>query len=126
MPSRPRPSLPLHRAFWLVLLLFGAVWQPALMAASEVHEAAHLFATGHEHDALHPEAGIPGDEAVDADGLGWELLMHAGHCCGHPSAMPGADLSVDVPVRACPPPLRRERDEIESGPSELLRPPIQA
>ncbi len=126
MSSRLPSFKPLQRAFWLALLLFGAIWQPTLMAASEVHETAHLFATGHAHDAQHPEAGIPGDEVVEADGMGWERLMHAGHCCGHPNAMLAVDLPVQAVLWHCPPPLRRECAATETEPSEVLRPPILA
>lgn len=124
MSSRFRPSTPLRRAFWLALLLFGVIWQPALMMASEVHETAHLFATGHAHDAQHPEAGVPGDEAVDAGGMGWERLMHAGHCCGHSSAMPIPMLAIEVLAPLSPLLPDPEYTVPDTAPSQLLRPPI--
>ncbi len=123
MPLRSRPSQWFARAFWCVLLLLGVVFQPALMVASEVHASAHLFATGHSHDAEHAEAGIPPDETIAADGLIWENLMHIGHCCGHSTAMPVAMFVLDALVPASPPQPHRAAGAREAMPSQLFRPP---
>jgi hypothetical protein len=84
---RNRPTL--SRFAWIGVLLLAAVFKPAIVMASELHEAVHWIEVGHAHDADVDGPGIPLDErdqgqAPDADGRGesWHVLMHQGHCCG--------------------------------------------
>lgn len=113
------------RALWVSLLLLALVWQPALMAASAVHESEHLIQTGHTLDAEHGDHGIPADETAAPNGSeAWHALMHMGHCCGHPSAMLPDSLQLAfVPDTVSPPP------GIAAGIASIplpqpLRPPI--
>ena len=120
-----------HRSFrsnalWVLALLLTCVWQPALMAASEVHEASHFAIAGHAHDEVHEEAGIPADEPLQADASGFHGLMHLGHCCSQPPAAVFAAVTLHLelpPPPALPePPARRARVHF----AEVLRPPIVA
>jgi len=87
-PVHRRLSKPV-RAVGVALLMLALIWQPALLAASEVHETAHLLQMGHAHDADDEGPGIPEDEpTAHDDGAFWHGLMHLGHCCGHVSALP--------------------------------------
>jgi hypothetical protein len=113
-------------AVWLLALLLTAVWQPALMAASEVHEVSHLAIAGHAHEDAHDEPGIPSDEQPQGDLGGFHGLMHLGHCCGQPPAalfeMQPLRLAVRLPL-ALPEPARPSS---RAPLAEVLRPPIVA
>lgn len=115
------------RVLWAALLLLAFVWQPALLAASEVHASEHLVQTGHAHDADHEGPGIPADELAGPDeGDIWHGLMHLGHCCGQLSAIP-AD---GVPVPAILRPLSASMSPATALASltlpQPLRPPIHS
>lgn len=74
------------RPLW-VLLLMAFVWQPALLAASEVHAFAHQAETGHAHDVDH-HTHIAADEHASTDGDLWHSLLHMDQCCAHVPVMP--------------------------------------
>lgn len=115
------------RAFWVAFLMLTLTWQPALLAASEVHETAHLIQTGHAHDGVHEGPGIPEDEPTSPDdGAFWHGLMHLGHCCGQVSALPSDGMPahpVLVPASAPVSPSLAIQSLTLPHP---LRPPIRA
>lgn len=126
MKCPPRHHRNPAHTLWVSLLAFVLVWQPALLAAVEVHEAEHAFDSGHAHDA-----GLAGtDHHFDAPapvnaGEPWHGLMHGlmdmGHCCGQASALlsptivvaaqlssdaAADDASLTIPHLILPSPLR--------------------
>lgn len=113
------------RALWVALLLLAAVWQPALMAASQVHESGHLLTAGHAHDT-HEETGVPADEPGSPAGDAWHLLMHLGHCCSHPTAALFDAPTFAAAVAVSPPPPGRSRTALDAALPQPLRPPIVA
>lgn len=123
--------LPL-RLLWLSALLLACVFQPALMLAGEAHEAAHALAAGGAHSDAHAEhaehAHPAGPDAApsfsEADG-GWGALLHAAHCCAHPSAMPLAMPEMPAPAVAAGPRPARAPAPASIGSAPLLRPPIR-
>jgi hypothetical protein len=119
------------RMFWIAALLIAFVWGPALLAASEAHESGHLIQAAvtqanvievlsnpavHTDDAHDTSSQDPADP--------WHGLMHLGHCCAFPHALP----SLGLPM------LERADRMIHFGappalphsvvPGRLLRPPI--
>lgn len=113
------------RVLWIALLLLALVWQPGLVAASEVHESEHLLQTGHALDAEHGEIGIPADEPAAPDGADpWHALMHLGHCCSYPSAMLPDTLQVSSGPDIASPPIGGTFDATSASLPQPLRPPI--
>jgi hypothetical protein len=120
------------RLLWLAALLLACVWQPVLKAAGEAHEALHALGVGAPHADPHSTHAQPqGADAVGLQGFaptdsGWDALLHAAHCCAHPSAMPLAMLEASRPVPGGGPlpVLARAPDTHDELP--LLRPPIRA
>ena len=110
---------------WIALLLLALVWQPGLVAASEVHESEHLLQTGHALDAEHGDHGIPADEPVAPDGADpWHTLMHLNHCCGHSSAMPHDMPQLAIAPDIASPPAGATFDATSASLPQPLRPPI--
>jgi hypothetical protein len=146
MLSYLRPHSLRLRAVWIALVLLALVWQPAVLAASAAHEAAHVWAADplHAAGAVHLDAHVDhshadyshGDEShgedshgdplsLDAGGDPWHQLLHQDHCCGAPSLLAGFDLSRRAAVLAeSPPPLPVLKAK---GPPQAqpLRPPIR-
>ncbi|MCI1710152.1 MAG: hypothetical protein LKM32_06630 [Chiayiivirga sp.] len=114
------------RTCWLALLLLAVVWQPSLLAASQVHASEHLIQTGHAHDADHDGPGIPADEQVTpGNDTFWHGLMHLAHCCGQVSALPAAPLLVTAASHDALAPEGPRGVLATHAPPQPLRPPIR-
>lgn len=120
------------RLLWLAALLLACVWQPALKAAGEVHEAIHLLTAGVSHsdghaEHLEPLSGDPGtaSKAVAQTDSGWDALLHAAHCCAHPAAVPLAIAEAPRPIAAVGPRPALTQAPASIGEPPLLRPPIR-
>lgn len=123
MLPRLRHRFALLRLLCLALVLC-VLAQPVLVAASEVHEAAHLLQTGHDLGETHGNhGGIPADESPDARDA-WHVLMHAAHCCGTPSALPQHGVMLHAGVLRVAPPRELDASVDPHRPARLLRPPI--
>lgn len=111
-------------------ILFGILiacflWQPILLAAAEVHEGRHALATGHAHDASHPDSGIPPDEPEGSGGA-LHALLHMGHCCTFPVALVAATVFAAVPTPVSHPATAPGAEPPSDIPATLWRPPISA
>lgn len=115
------------RAFWVGLLLLTFLWQPTLLAASEVHEAEHAIQTGHDHHAEADGLGIPADEpSSPEDASLWHGLLHLGHCCAYPQAVPNDGMSALTVLRPASAPFAAAQALPSLTLPRPLRPPIQA
>lgn len=126
MKPRLRRCDPALRNLWIALLLLVVGFNPALVAASEVHESAHLLQLSHSH-SLDADEHSPNlaDEPDPTEGSGqWHALMHLGHCCGHPTALVPMALAVAALPRATPPGIAGSVTWPSVGRTRLLRPPI--
>lgn len=113
------------RAFCSVLLLLCLVVAPALVAASETHESAHVVLSGHAHDGAAHDGGMLDDEPSTPVGQGdWHLLLHSGHCCGHGTIFLPVPIALAT-LQPAPPPAAsvaaRWPSTVQRRP---LRPPI--
>jgi hypothetical protein len=126
MLTRLRKRCMAYRALWVALLMLALVWQPALLAASEVHESEHLIQTGHAHDADHEGPGIPADElSLPGDDGIWHSLMHLGHCCAQVSALPSGGAPMPLMLRPASTPDSPSLAIQSLTLPRPLRPPIQ-
>ena len=123
---RPRCLL-LLRLPALALLLLAVLANPVLASLGDLHELGsrgeHLHAVSEHGDAASGHEHADG-EAGEGDLL--HALMHASHCCGHPTALtswPMPSLAF-VPADAPVPPVSRPPPAVV--PDSTLRPPIAA
>ncbi|SOD52009.1 hypothetical protein [Pseudoxanthomonas wuyuanensis] len=115
----------------LALLVLAVLINPVLAAVGDLHEtgsgAAHLHDVG-DHGAT-PENGH-GDgtpqEHDDGDGDLLHALMHASHCCGHPTALPAYMVVASIVPLADAVPVRQAQAPQAGIASDLFRPPIAA
>jgi hypothetical protein len=127
MPRFLRHCLARLRLPALAVLLLAVTANPLLAALGDLHE----LGSGSEHlhtQAEHADGGTrheaPGDNHDDGDLL--HALMHASHCCGHPSAVVPAVLAA-LPRTPVLSPRSTARAWHAPAPLQgLLRPPIAA
>ncbi len=131
MPRLLRHSLARLRLPALAVLLLAVVANPLLAALGDLHELGE--GNAHLHSlAEHRDGGNGSDAHRDPHGGGHDggdllhALMHASHCCGHPTALtswPMPSLAF-VPADAPVPPVSRPPPAVV--PDSTLRPPIAA
>jgi len=127
MPRLLRHSLARLRLPALAVLLLAVMANPLLAALGDLHELGdgndHLHALA-EHRAAGDGHDAHGDDRGGGDLL--HALMHASHCCGHPSAV----VPVPMPALAFLPPLAPAAPAVPAQPAvppdSPLRPPIAA
>lgn len=106
------------------LLVLALVWQPALVVASEVHEAEHRVQAGHEHEFGSEAVSAATDDPAPDGRDPWHGLMHLGHCCGHVQALPAEGVCMPHVVRSSAA-IRESAQSIANLPlASPLRPPI--
>lgn len=95
MPRLLRHCLARLRLPALGVLLLAVMANPLLAALGDLHELGS--GKGHLHSLAEHATGSgdhdPLDAPRDGDNVGSDLLhalMHASHCCGHPTAVPAA------------------------------------
>lgn len=127
MPRLLRHSLARLRLPALAVLLLAVMANPLLAALGDLHELgegnAHLHALAEHRD----DGG--GHDAHGGDRDGGDLLhalMHASHCCGHPTAVTPEPMALlaFLPAAAPVPPATRPQPAVP--PDSPLRPPIAA
>lgn len=127
MPRFLRPCLVRLRLPALALLLLAVVANPLLAALGDLHElgsgSSHLHSLA-EHPATSGDRG-PQDDSHEGGGL-LHALMHASHCCGHPSAVAPAILHVLPFVAASTAPQAMHAVQPAARLESLFRPPIAA
>ncbi|WP_454831161.1 hypothetical protein [Pseudoxanthomonas wuyuanensis] len=123
----------------LALLMLAVLINPVLAAIGDLHEsgsgAAHLHDVG-DHGGLSEKGdggstqenghrGMP-QEHDDGDGDLLHALMHASHCCGHPTALPAYMVVASVVPLTDAVPVRQAQAPQAGIASDLFRPPIAA
>lgn len=122
MKRRIRHCLHLLRLPVSALLMLAVLVVPVFAALGDLHEAqqgghAHLHAVGEHAD------GLDGD-VQDGDGDLLHALMHASHCCGHPSMiLESFHLAAPVVVTLSMPTAVPADPRLEVS-SKHFRPPI--
>lgn len=124
MKRRLRHCLHLLRTPVAALLMLAMLVVPVFAALGDLHEAqqgghAHLHAVGEHADGL-------GGDAQDGDGDLLHALMHASHCCGHPSVILGSlQITAPAPAGMSAPTAMLADPRLEVS-SKHFRPPIAA
>ena len=95
----------------IALLLLGLVVQPMLGAACGDHDAAHLLATGHGHDAPGHADGSTDEGPTDP----WVDVVHLGQCCAHGGSIAVASAAWQISVVVDTPPTRNALDFIDAS-----------
>lgn len=108
----------------LALLLWAVLANPVLAAVGDLHEATR-GAAEHLHQADAHALADDVQDHDDADDL-LHALMHAAHCCGHPTAIPS---HVAIPSAVAMPGGWIQGVVLSTrshAPALTLRPPIAA
>lgn len=108
----------------LALLLLAVLANPVLAALGDLHGIQDGGGHVHSVDTHHDDRfdSLHGDEEGDESLL--HALMHASHCCGHPTAI------VSTPIRVLAMILHEIMPALDTistapaPPTSLLRPPI--
>lgn len=131
MPRFPRHCLARLRLPALALLWLAVMANPLLAALGDLHELGS--GKGHLHSLAEHSTGSADHDPLDArsggDSEGGDLLhalMHASHCCGHPTAvLPAFTPVLSFAASPTPPPMARSLHPATRLDSPL-RPPIAA
>lgn len=122
----PRPLPPiLWRLLALAVLLLGAVMQPVMASVGDIHALGHGAALHGQADAH--EGGQADDDGHGDEGDGGSLLhalMHAGHCCGHATAMAAISLDWSLAMPSYGLPGHPGIADRSHRPGDRFRPPI--
>ena len=104
----------------LALMLLGLVVQPMIAAACDVHDVAHVLATGHCHDGPEHDDRSPDEAPSDP----WVDVIHLGHCCAHMSTITATVAGWSMAPSASAPPGHIGHRHEPPVLAAQLRPPI--